>query len=543
MLTMDFFNETLGAISVLGAYLLLIFFSFLPHEMPERKGALFLTSGLGVYLFVGYLNSMSVFFTELGISEEIFVFTRFTVSLAATLLMLAAAAQFWRHEPPEQEFVLISMSVLLAAAWLEIFVYHDLQALTWFENMLPALGLLFVLASFALKREFSNASVFMALVLCGFCFLIVLRGMYAFQMFFPLSIFFVLVALSYMFLRVSALKNKALQNEDILRRTLFHAENLPLPVLMVSAENGALFMANSAAERLFNISSGELPRYHLQDIFADSKLFEQVFQKLQSNKHLQFEFLGKTFGESSAFWLCASVDEVFYQGQKTYYIVFEEMLVRKKIEEMNTRRKYQDLLTGTWTQTSFEKKVSARLQELRKRKEKYALLVLDINDFKNLNAQFGVQTADEILIETASALQALAEQKDMIVGRVGADAFAVFLSADALQAQAVANQILARIEKAEVPTTKGDFVHFSVALGGAVVARDSYAVLFQKAYEALVYAQNTSAGKAVFYKPSFALKHVSARVKKQIHPLLLEEKTEEISLLDEPSLTNLLEEE
>ena len=168
---------------------------------------------------------------------------------------------------------------------------------------------------------------------------------------------------------------------------------------------------------------------------------------------------------------------------------------------------------------------------------------MDINDFKNLNAQFGVQTADEILIETASALQALAEQKDMIVGRVGADAFAVFLSADALQAQAVANQILARIEKAEVPTTKGDFVHFSVALGGAVVARDSYAVLFQKAYEALVYAQNTSAGKAVFYKPSFALKHVSARVKKQIHPLLLEEKTEEISLLDEPSLTNLLEEE
>lgn len=542
MLTMDFLNDTLGMISVWSAYLLLVSFSFLPYEMSERKGALFLTSGLGVYLFAGCLNAMSGFFTELGISEEIFVFTRFTVSLAATLFMLAAATQIWRRELPEQEFVLISASFLLVVAWLEIFVYHDLEVLTWFENMLPALGLLFVVASFALKRAFSYASFFTALVLGGFCLLIVLHGIYGFYMFSLLSIFFVLVALSYMFLRVSALKNKTLQNEDILRRTLFQAENLPLPVLMASAKNGSFLIANSAAERLFNISTGELPRYHLQDIFADPKLYEEVFQKLQNHKHFQFEFLGKAFGESSAFWLSASVDEVFYQGQKTYYILFEEMLVRKKIEEMNARRKYQDLLTGTWTSASFEKKVSTRLQELQKRKEKYALLVLDINDFKNLNVQFGVQTADEILIETASVLQALAEPQDMIIGRVGADAFAVFLLADALEAQAFANRILARIEKAEVPSSKGVFVHFSVAIGGVVSAKDSYQVLFQKAYEALSRAQNIGAGKVVFYKPSFALKHALPRVKKQIHPLLLEEKIEEISLLDEPSLTNLPEE-
>ena len=113
----------------------------------------------------------------------------------------------------------------------------------------------------------------------------------------------------------------------------------------------------------------------------------------------------------------------------------------------------RDWLTGLYNRGSTEQRVGQAMQSWKGG----AMLVLDIDWFKQVNDQYGHLMGDEILRDVARTLECLFFQRD-IVGRVGGDEFAVYVTADCT-AQCIEGKVArvrALLEEARIKTEKGE---------------------------------------------------------------------------------------
>jgi diguanylate cyclase (GGDEF)-like protein len=83
----------------------------------------------------------------------------------------------------------------------------------------------------------------------------------------------------------------------------------------------------------------------------------------------------------------------------------------------------------------FKRRLDAVALQAERAGSQYALIYVDLDDFKLINDQYGHAAGDELLIATARALQSMVRSTDT-AGRIGGDEFVVLL-ADCPQDQAV----------------------------------------------------------------------------------------------------------
>lgn len=84
----------------------------------------------------------------------------------------------------------------------------------------------------------------------------------------------------------------------------------------------------------------------------------------------------------------------------------------------------RDELTGLWNRRYFDRFLERVLDHAAQGRQQVTLLVFDIDNFKIYNDNFGHPAGDEILRSTASLIQSLVREHD-VVARIGGDEFAV----------------------------------------------------------------------------------------------------------------------
>ncbi|HSU48020.1 MAG TPA: EAL domain-containing protein [Arthrobacter sp.] len=128
---------------------------------------------------------------------------------------------------------------------------------------------------------------------------------------------------------------------------------------------------------------------------------------------------------------------------------------------------FQDPLTGLANRAVFNDALAESLQE--PRLKTVDVLLLDLDDFKEVNDILGHQAGDDMLIEVARRLRGCVPAAD-VVARLGGDEFVVLLTA-CPDADAIAECIVRCLH---VPVTIGGTVlRPSLSLGLASVGRDS----------------------------------------------------------------------
>ncbi|TLM73266.1 bifunctional diguanylate cyclase/phosphodiesterase [Pseudarthrobacter sp. NamB4] len=128
---------------------------------------------------------------------------------------------------------------------------------------------------------------------------------------------------------------------------------------------------------------------------------------------------------------------------------------------------FQDPLTGLANRAVFNDTLSEALKE--PRLKTVDVLLLDLDDFKEVNDILGHQAGDDMLIEVARRLRGCAPSAD-VVARLGGDEFVVLLTA-CPDADAIAECIVRCLH---VPVTiKGTVLQPSLSLGLASLGRDS----------------------------------------------------------------------
>ena len=105
----------------------------------------------------------------------------------------------------------------------------------------------------------------------------------------------------------------------------------------------------------------------------------------------------------------------------------EDITDRKVAEERVQFLAYYDALTGLPNRTLLQDRLASALASARRRKEKVALLFLDLDRFKIINDSLGHSCGDLLLQHVAERLKKLARAQDT-VARLGGDEFLLILT-------------------------------------------------------------------------------------------------------------------
>lgn len=99
---------------------------------------------------------------------------------------------------------------------------------------------------------------------------------------------------------------------------------------------------------------------------------------------------------------------------------------KKNAEERIRHLAHYDTLTGLPNRALLNERMPAAIAQARVRGNALAVLVLDIDKFKNINDTFGQAVGDELLVMVAKRMTEIAPPED-IVARVGGDTFVIVL--------------------------------------------------------------------------------------------------------------------
>ncbi|MGA7340487.1 MAG: GGDEF domain-containing protein [Terracidiphilus sp.] len=161
--------------------------------------------------------------------------------------------------------------------------------------------------------------------------------------------------------------------------------------------------------------------------------------------------------ESEALTMAAALSALAIETQRTY-------------SDLRHRSEF-DLLTDIHNRFSFEKQMETAIEAARQSAGIFGLLYIDLDDFKQVNDQFGHHTGDLYLQEAALRIKHQLRSGD-ILARLGGDEFAVTLPN--VRSRADVEEITLRLERGfEQPFTFEDCtVHGTASFGVATYPAD-----------------------------------------------------------------------
>ena len=201
--------------------------------------------------------------------------------------------------------------------------------------------------------------------------------------------------------------------------------------IVVTDIKGVIIDINPAYETITGYSRDELigsTPGKLKSDRHDKAFYETMWQAIDSDGSWQGEIWDRRKnGETFPKWL--SINTLYdSNGEPGSYVgLFSDISDKKKAEEKLVNLAYYDPLTKLPNRSHFHERLIADLADASRRKEKLALLYIDLDHFKYVNDTFGHASGDALLVTVARRLSQRLREKDTIA-RLGGDEFAVILT-------------------------------------------------------------------------------------------------------------------
>ena len=147
----------------------------------------------------------------------------------------------------------------------------------------------------------------------------------------------------------------------------------------------------------------------------------------------------------------------------------QEHLKQTKIIE---HQAYHDMLTNLPNRTLFQDRLKQAIVSSQRHNEKFALLFIDLDQFKKINDSLGHHIGDNVLIETAKRFTKLLRAEDTL-SRLGGDEFTVILKdiKDEKSAATVAQKLINSMK--EPIDTASHTLHISASIGISIYPNDT----------------------------------------------------------------------
>ncbi len=291
--------------------------------------------------------------------------------------------------------------------------------------------------------------------------------------------------------------------------------------LLITDENGKIIYVNDAVTKISGYSKEELigknPKIfksekhneslykHLWDTILDNKIFETTLKNKNKNNQI--------------FYLKNRILPITLPNEKKYFVSMGiDITHQKRLEKKITNIKLKDKITELYNRYGFINESKALLNP----HKKFALIVIDIKDFKAINAIKGNKFGNEILQQFSIFLQ-IFFHKNSIISRIGNDEFAIFTEIKNIdEIKDKLNTFMKVIKKIEILSLK-----LSINIGIAIFPDDDSNIenLIEKALIALENAKNNGEFSIEFYNKTLDthLKN-NIQIKTLIHQAIKEDK-------------------
>jgi diguanylate cyclase (GGDEF)-like protein/PAS domain S-box-containing protein len=288
---------------------------------------------------------------------------------------------------------------------------------------------------------------------------------------------------------------------------------------VVSAD-GRFRYVSPASERVLGYSIEEMmTQSPLDFVYPRARTMAQaVIDRVASKRGAQEEFEVRTRHADGGWrWLNVTVtnrtDDPIVDG---IVLNYRDITAHKGLEDRLHRQAFSDALTGLANRPLFIDRLEHALARRRRDgQESFAVLFMDIDDFKVVNDNLGHSAGDKLLVTLGQRLRTSLRPADT-AARFGGDEFAILLEgANEAQARVVADRLLSSLG---APVAIGEReVQVTVSIGVAVDSSDAEVDaddVLREADLAMYSAKSGAPGTYAVYEPKMhdeALRRLDAR--------------------------------
>lgn len=229
----------------------------------------------------------------------------------------------------------------------------------------------------------------------------------------------------------------------------------------------------TATEQLKSVMSGLADETFTEEIVAFVDL-STLSERMKGMRTISHEFVGKYNGWCRARFIAEDTDldhinHVIYAVE----VIDKEKRREKELIELSEK----DQLTSILNRGSGEKKISDYLLQ----KQSGMMLLLDADDFKSVNDNFGHDVGDKVIIAIANALKEAYRDEDIVM-RLGGDEFSAYvvgISDETAGTEAI-ERLIDHINHIDIPELKERKITISI---GASLYNGEERISFEEIYK------------------------------------------------------------
>jgi diguanylate cyclase (GGDEF)-like protein/PAS domain S-box-containing protein len=284
-----------------------------------------------------------------------------------------------------------------------------------------------------------------------------------------------------------------------LRRMLQHSSD----IIAVLDLDLSIRYLSPGAERLL----GVVPHYvigtsWLDAVFpADRGKASAIIEASASERpaHTEFRLLA---GDGSHRYVDVVATRVIEHDEPGFVLTCHDVTERRALEQQLSHQAFHDSLTGLANRSLFRDRLEHAIARSTRSQNRFAVLFIDLDDFKDVNDSLGHAAGDSMLRQMTHRLGEAVREEDT-VARLGGDEFAILLESVASDDEviAVANRI---VSSAREPFEVGESVISSgLSIGVAITdtSATSAEAVMRNADLALYEAKNLGKNRHALFAP------------------------------------------
>jgi len=262
-------------------------------------------------------------------------------------------------------------------------------------------------------------------------------------------------------------------SEENFRQSL---DKSPLGIRIVT-EEGETIYANQAILNIYGYDSIEelkatpVEKRYTSESYAEFRVRRE--KRKRGNYHPPEYEISIVRKNSEVRHLQVSRKEILWNGERQFQVIYQDITERKRTEEelRDNEKKYRELsiiddLTQLYNARYFYHQLKMEIGRVNRYEEHYlAIILLDLDDFKQFNDAYGHVEGDQVLLRLGQVVKKCLRQTDSAY-RYGGEEFIIILPMTTSKNAAVtAERIRTEFKKEKFSPLSGQDVHVTMSIG------------------------------------------------------------------------------
>lgn len=204
--------------------------------------------------------------------------------------------------------------------------------------------------------------------------------------------------------------------------------------LAIIDANTKFLDANDAYLKMLGYTKSELLQYRGLDVSAEKDVYSSQATVNRVTREGYIENFEKSYIRKDGEIIDVDMSLALLPDEKRILISVRDITKTKRIEkelkdskEILRIQAHYDNLTGLPNRALFQDRLSQAIHQSQRKQSKFAMLFIDLDNFKTINDAFGHETGDQFLIKVANKISSQIRASDTF-SRIGGDEFTIILN-------------------------------------------------------------------------------------------------------------------